>query len=1273
MASLPQVQQYISTRYYDSGDKSTDVHVSGISDKALSGIVHAMQVHQALLKNVEAGINNSSQQTSDLAAEIAKNNEERRKHDEHTRLDQIGQQRVHRAEQDILTGQIEDIVSGIDSLKNLFKSMFDSLKNILKDNFKRVMKAYDDFSATMRKKNVSTEDKNLAHLLADKAFLKTSDLGLNISEDQIREFMMGAINIGDFRKMDPEKLALAAQLKASAGLDERTILHIIQSANNDDELKEFVLRATDRFSAEAQGKVFEEVFKKHGVAANAVMWDKYGGNSASMMTDLQNTTRELARLTSSALTPDDIAELVTTSFLAQHGQIQELDNKLITDMLVAAGQSGLDGGQSLVNFFKDNLSTIQGSNFEEIHNQLLALSKNGDVSNELITHLSNLFMQVNKNGLNALVPDKLVDDAQLRETNRVNKQNGQLFDYVNRGIAWVNTATGGLLSETSTFLDELFGGGITTGDVVVDGFTNVLSVLKSIRFSLMAGSVFKLIKGAGSGIALGFKTLSTKLKGLFGSSAAALTGGKAAVTAATEAAAKEGAEIAAKTIAKDGAEIVAKTAAKSGAEVATSAAANSVKAVESAVSNTGKTLSKALQTGGKILSKAVLPVAMIAEGGVGMYEAYKELNTEIESTAEKANTERYKDFERQQNQQIKQNRAAAVLTKSALSVGGTLAGAKIGAAIGTAAGPLGTIIGGVIGAGVGLAGGLISDAIFKRRELNMENEKYRAQLDDLIIERGRLKSLIEKANAARDEVTMTKLSAELEKVNKSIKNINNTRVGKLTSLWKSSVDEDDKVSGAMKALAEREKELDDLKNNTILQAKKLQEDYNANFANLTVDQKSKYAYDMAKLNEILEDIQKEKYGISSAKNITLYNNGKYFEHDMTGKEYIDTLAKEDSTRFYNWGSLMPVASAKAVAAKAFEQLYTGIGDPMIKMLEGFTTEQVDEFVAQQAELLNLTDLEALAFRDKIFNTIDNKEFTDKVKADSLAALNNAANESNEALRSFQNELQSAADLLNKINNTSTVDASKYLSGNSGFLGYLTSQMVSAMDDATVEKIAVRRAIDKYRLAGAENYTVRTSFKKQAPTTEINGIPVTNGSYAVGGIVNSPTRALIGENGREAVLPLTKPDLLKRVLKALTREERLSIANSIMSDNDSLLSYSALSTTNNTSSSGYDEYAEDNLKERFRQVLSEAGLSDKISEFSKLYNEAVKSIVASVSAESAQYAKQYAKHALSMIGSGNKDQIVAALKEIISYLSGIAKNNTVSRAPAQKLPNNIFGR
>lgn len=55
----------------------------------------------------------------------------------------------------------------------------------------------------------------------------------------------------------------------------------------------------------------------------------------------------------------------------------------------------------------------------------------------------------------------------------------------------------------------------------------------------------------------------------------------------------------------------------------------------------------------------------------------------------------------------------------------------------------------------------------------------------------------------------------------------------------------------------------------------------------------------------------------------------------------------------------------------------------------------------------------------------------------------------------------------------------------------------------------------------------------------------------GGVVDKPTNSVVGENGKEVIFPLTKPDQIRKVLGDLSRNEKLRLLKELLSSNKKL--------------------------------------------------------------------------------------------------------------------------
>ena len=174
--------------------------------------------------------------------------------------------------------------------------------------------------------------------------------------------------------------------------------------------------------------------------------------------------------------------------------------------------------------------------------------------------------------------------------------------------------------------------------------------------------------------------------------------------------------------------------------------------------------------------------------------------------------------------------------------------------------------------------------------------------------------------------------------------------------------------------------------------------------------------------------------------------------------------------------------------------------------------------------------------------------------------------------------------------------------------------------------------------------------------------------ANGGIFNQATNAIIGEDGREVVLPLTKQSQLLRVLSSLRLSESEMLLKSILasknfSDDNLVAAFSKYvepisSSAQIVSRSGAQ--GDDSLSKFISKFIAvdQATNAEQIESNSLVreYIEAVKAVKSSSSNETKQAAAQFSKTALSLLGNkSSSPEILAALNAVIKYLRDIASS------------------
>ena len=93
------------------------------------------------------------------------------------------------------------------------------------------------------------------------------------------------------------------------------------------------------------------------------------------------------------------------------------------------------------------------------------------------------------------------------------------------------------------------------------------------------------------------------------------------------------------------------------------------------------------------------------------------------------------------------------------------------------------------------------------------------------------------------------------------------------------------------------------------------------------------------------------------------------------------------------------------------------------------------------------------------------------------------------------------------------------------------------------------------------------------------------ALATGGVVTQPTMAMFGEQGDEAVLPLTDPQAMERISNALLSSPTMRIAGA------AITSPTTIAAASNLSQGGFDDAALDRLGDKVGGHLDKSGGSD----------------------------------------------------------------------------------
>lgn len=453
--------------YSNTTSGITQVTVEGIADKALQGIHIALANMNTALHGIRTSINQG--------------NDDAEHERDATDRDKARDERNNRARYNALSGNINKATSVLDSLSSILKNSLEKLTGMLKDGFAKSLRAYDEFAKQMRQLKISTADKKLAELKADQAFNAAEAMGFHISKSDVQDFSLSLVGTPEFNQLTDSQLALAAQLKSN-GYDNESILKMFRLFGNDiDKLKTIALRSTDRTVVGAM----QSLTKKLGESDWSSAADRLGKTEGEFYEYAQSMARELASRSGGNLTQEQIADLVETELLIKGGQTQSIDEEKMKRYLIVTG-----GADSVA----EGIENLKKMNADTARNNLTALK---ELAPDLSTSLNTMVQSVASGNFK----EKGVEsDTSLAERNEQNTPEGKFNQWIQKGVSWLNTATGGLISDFSVELDEMFGGALGTDDILQKGFAHVVSLMKSIRNGQILGSggITGMLKNFGS-------------------------------------------------------------------------------------------------------------------------------------------------------------------------------------------------------------------------------------------------------------------------------------------------------------------------------------------------------------------------------------------------------------------------------------------------------------------------------------------------------------------------------------------------------------------------------------------------------------------------------------------------------------------------------------------------------------------------------------------------------------------------------------------------------
>jgi len=303
--------------------------------------------------------------------------------------------------------------------------------------------------------------------------------------------------------------------------------------------------------------------------------------------------------------------------------------------------------------------------------------------------------------------------------------------------------------------------------------------------------------------------------------------------------------------------------------------------------------------------------------------------------------------------------------------------------------------------------------------------------------------------------------------------------------------------------------------------------------------------------------------------------GTAFAKWINRREQEDKGAEDQNKKVANLEKQLVLAQEQAVT---YEQHYKDTGDKTYlnkaaaakKEIEQLTkTLEVERKIANKLNFTaNLNDDQANEYTNKLYSVKTDLESSLKQRSDILNNIEKLKSEGftedSETMKIEHSKLDAnrkqVSDLIEALNRLS-LDA--HTTGTSNIIADNTELSKNVFEDLQKSGALAADAFTEFKtLAETANSFIKESkdledrIYKKAESQTFRGP-----KYASGGIFQTATNAIIGEAGKEILLPLTRPDRLRELLGSLSRSEKASIINALNESNNKNTTTVSNSTTN----------------------------------------------------------------------------------------------------------------
>lgn len=379
-----------------------------------------------------------------------------------------------RATQNALYGKIDKGVGNtnksLDKLKDSLKSILSGLTDFLKDTLNKSLKQQTDLARTMRKANLSAADKDKIQAMASGVMADVEKLygNLGVSGDELNDYLGDLIASGkDITAMSREQLASFVALK-KGGIE---FVHAYGAAtqSTSHELKGMVntLRNVPGV-AQAANDTLNKL-----TMSELAMGGGYAKSLKRISADAKSTYDQVG---ATALLAGDMADVMSAQFKYSTGQFHRMN----------------DSDLKLAPFLDNNMKDTWG-NLKSADTQFLA---SVGAINE------NLAAIGMSQAAGSELSGKYYSDKQVEENNKRNPTEGMLPHALSMAFRSFDDSMGNIFGQLANRVDELFGDSADVGKLVGSGFKIVAALLSTIVFNTTGGVLGILFRVGSAALAV---------------------------------------------------------------------------------------------------------------------------------------------------------------------------------------------------------------------------------------------------------------------------------------------------------------------------------------------------------------------------------------------------------------------------------------------------------------------------------------------------------------------------------------------------------------------------------------------------------------------------------------------------------------------------------------------------------------------------------------------------------------------------------------------------